>query len=143
MLKVVRAKLHAIRVTGADLNYHGSITLDPEHCAEAGLYPLEFVEIWNKHSGARLSTYVIFGVPGSRCCILNGAAARTCQVGDDIIVAASSFVQPHELYTLEPRVLTFRPDNSIDQRLSYQVFESEKRKFDFRILEHNEINASE
>ena len=43
MLKVVRAKLHAIRVTGADLNYHGSITLDPEHCAEAGLYPLEFV----------------------------------------------------------------------------------------------------
>ena len=44
MLKVVRAKLHAIRVTGADLNYHGSITLDPEHCTEAGIYPLEFVE---------------------------------------------------------------------------------------------------
>ena len=136
MLKVVRAKLHAIRVTGADLNYHGSITLDPEHCAEAGLYPLEFVEIWNKHSGARLSTYVIYGVPGSRCCILNGAAARTCQVGDEIIVAASSFVQPHELYTLEPRVLPFRADNSIDQRLSYQVFESQARQFDFRIREH-------
>ena len=143
MLKVVRAKLHAIRVTGADLNYHGSITLDPEHCAEAGLYPLEFVEIWNKHSGARLSTYVIFGVPGSRCCILNGAAARTCQVGDEIIVAASSFVQPHELYTLEPRVLTFRPDNSIDQRLSYQVFESQARKFDFRIREHGTQDTSE
>ena len=143
MLKVVRAKLHAIRVTGADLNYHGSITLDPEHCAEAGLYPLEFVEIWNKHSGARLSTYVIFGVPGSRCCILNGAAARTCQVGDEIIVAASSFVQPHELYTLEPRVLTFRPDNSIDQRLSYQVFESQARQFDFRIREHGTEDTSE
>jgi len=143
MLKVVRAKLHAIRVTGADLNYHGSITLDPEHCAEAGLYPLEFVEIWNKHSGARLSTYVIYGVPGSRCCILNGAAARTCQVGDEIIVAASSFVQPHELYTLEPRVLTFRPDNSIDQRLSYQVFESQARKFDFRIREHGTEDTSE
>jgi aspartate 1-decarboxylase len=131
MLKVVRAKLHAIRVTGADLNYHGSITLDPEHCAEAGFYPLEFVEIWNKHSGARISTYVIYGVPGSRCCILNGAAARTCQVGDEIIIAASSYVQPHDLYGLEPRVLTFRPDNSIDQRLSYQVFESETQKFDF------------
>ena len=51
MLKVVRAKLHAIRVTGADLNYHGSITLDPDHCTEVGIYPLEFVEIWNKHSG--------------------------------------------------------------------------------------------
>ena len=143
MLKVVRAKLHPIRVTGADLNYHGSITLDPEHCAEASIYPLEFVEIWNKHSGARLSTYVIFGVPGSRCCILNGAAARTCQVGDEIIVAASSFVQPHELYTLEPRVLTFRPDNSIDQRLSYQVFESQARQFDFRIREHGTQDTSE
>ena len=143
MLKVVRAKLHAIRVTAADLNYHGSITLDPEHCAEAGLYPLEFVEIWNKHSGARLSTYVIFGVPGSRCCILNGAAARTCQVGDEFIVAASSFVQPHELYTLEPRVLTFRPDNSIDQRLSYQVFESQARQFDFRIREHGTEDISD
>src|SRR3954451_2075784 len=136
MLKVVRAKLHAIRVTVADLNYHGSITLDPDHCTEAGIYPLEFVEIWNKHSGARISTYVIYGVPGSRCCILNGAAARTCQVGDEIIIAASSYVQPHDLYTLAPHVLTFRPDNSIDQRLSYQVFESEARKFDFRLLEH-------
>jgi aspartate 1-decarboxylase len=136
MLKVVRAKLHAIRVTGADLNYFGSITLDPEHCTEAGISPLEFVEIWNKHSGARLSTYVIYGEPGSRCCILNGAAARTCQVGDEIIIATSSFVQLHDLYTLEPRVLILRPDNSIAQRLSYQVFESASRKFDFRILEH-------
>ena len=143
MLKVVRAKLHAIRVTGADLNYHGSVTLDPEHCAEAGIYPLEFVEIWNKHTGARISTYVIYGVPGSRCCILNGAAARTCQVGDEIIIAASSYVQPHDLYTLEPRVLTFQPDNRIDQRLSYQVFESEAQKFDFRILERKELSADE
>ena len=69
MIKVVRAKLHGIRVTGADLNYHGSITLDPEQCERAGFYPLEFVEIWNKHTGARLSTYVIHGEPGSRCCI--------------------------------------------------------------------------
>src|SRR3954470_24025847 len=143
MLQVVRAKLHAIRVTGADLNYHGSITVDAEDCAEAGLYPLEFVEIWNKHSGARISTYVIYGVPGSRCCILNGAAARTCQVGDEIIIAASSYVQPHDLYTLEPRVLTFQPDNRIDQRLSYQVFESEAQKFDFRILERKELSADE
>src|SRR3954464_12127649 len=54
MLKVVRAKLHAIRVTGADLNYHGSITLDPEHCAEAGLYPLEALR------GVALLTAVTF-----------------------------------------------------------------------------------
>src|SRR4051794_9505627 len=110
--------------------------LDPEHCTEAGIYPLESVEIWNKHSGARLSTYVIYGEPGSRCCILNGAAARTCQVGDEVIIAASSFVQPQELYTLGPRVLTFRPDNSVDQMLSSHVFEGPARHFAFPVLEH-------
>ena len=77
-IKVIRAKLHGIKVTSADLDYHGSITLDPEHCELAGIYPLEFVEIWNKFSGARISTYVIFGTAGSRCCILR-AAARTRQ----------------------------------------------------------------
>jgi len=45
MIKVVRAKLHGIRVTSADLDYHGSITLDPEHCEAAGIYPLEFVDL--------------------------------------------------------------------------------------------------
>src|SRR6516162_6180579 len=49
-----------ICVTDAHLHYHGSITLDPDHCEEAGILPLEFVEIWNKSSGARMSTYVIF-----------------------------------------------------------------------------------
>jgi aspartate 1-decarboxylase len=47
MIKVIRAKLHGIRVTSADLDYHGSITLDPEHCEAAGIYPFEFVDIWN------------------------------------------------------------------------------------------------
>lgn len=76
MRKVLAAKLHGIHVTEANLRYHGSITLDPNQCHEAGILPMEFVEIWNKNSGARTSTYVIFGEPGSRCCVLNGAAAR-------------------------------------------------------------------
>src|SRR3546814_2127259 len=87
--KVVRGKLHGIRVTGADLDYHGSITLDPDHCEAAGILPMEFVDIWNKNSGARISTYVIYGERGSRCCILNGAAARTCQRGDEVIICRS------------------------------------------------------
>ncbi len=135
MLKVVRAKLHGIRVTGADLDYHGSITLDPEHCDAAGIYPLEFVEIWNKHSGARLSTYVIFGEAGSRCCVLNGAAARTCQVGDEVIIVASDYIEARALPEVRPKVLTFTPDNRIDQVLRYDVFSSDKREFDFRILD--------
>ena len=135
MMKVIRAKLHGLRVSSADLNYHGSITLDPEHCAQAGIYPLEFVDIWNKNSGARLSTYVIFGKPGSRCCILNGAAARTCQIGDELIIAASCSIEPHQLYSLKPRILTFLPDNQVDQALYYDVFASKERPFDFRIVD--------
>ncbi len=134
MLKAVRAKLHGIRVTGADIDYHGSITLDPEQCTLAGIYPLEFVEIWNKNSGSRISTYVIYGEPGSRCCILNGAAARTCQPGDVLIIAASDYIEPSGLYDLQPRVLTFRDDNEVDEVLRYDVFKSDKREFDFRIL---------
>ena len=142
MMKVIRAKLHGIRVTNADLNYHGSITLDPEQCALAGIYPLEFVEIWNKNSGARISTYVIFGPPGSRCCILNGAAARTCQLGDELIIAAADYVQPPKLYELKPRILTFLPDNQIDQVLYYDVFASEQRPFDFRIVDTDQRSAA-
>jgi aspartate 1-decarboxylase len=136
MMKVIRAKLHGIRVTCADLNYHGSITLDPELCEMAGIYPMEFVEIWNKNSGARISTYVIFGTEGSRCCVLNGAAARTCQIGDELIIAASeTLAGPEKLYELKPRILTFLPDNQVDQVLYYDVFQSERRPYDFRIVD--------
>lgn len=141
MIKVIRAKLHGLRVTGADLHYHGSITLDPEQAALAGLYPCEFVEIWNKNSGARITTYVIFGEAGSRCCILNGAAARTCQVGDEVIIAASADVRPQELYELRPRVLTFGPGNEVDQILHYEVFKSAARDFDFRIVNDSSARA--
>jgi aspartate 1-decarboxylase len=132
MIRVVRAKLHGIRVTGADLNYHGSITLDPEHCKAAGIYPLEFVEIWNKSTAARISTYVIFGEPGSRCCILNGAAARTCHAGDEVIIAASDYIHPRELPDLSPKVLTFKADNEIDEILAYRV-EANDEHYDFHI----------
>lgn len=135
MITIVRAKFHGIRVTGADLNYHGSITLDPEQCALAGVYPLEFVEIWNKNSGARISTYVIYGEPGSKCCVLNGAAARTCQKGDEVIIAASASITPDQLYSIKPKVLTFHPDNSVDRVLEYDVFKGPERDFDFRTLD--------
>ena len=52
-IKHLRAKLHGIKVTGSELNYHGSITLDPAHCNMITIYPLEFVEIWNKNNGER------------------------------------------------------------------------------------------
>jgi len=132
MIRVIRAKLHGIRVTGADLNYHGSITLDPEHCKAAGIYPLEFVEVWNKATAARLTTYVIFGEAGSRCCVLNGAAARTCHPGDELIIAATDYIQPGDLAAAKPRVLTFTADNTVDERLGYRV-EPAGEFYDFHI----------
>jgi aspartate 1-decarboxylase len=104
------------------------------HCEAAGIYPLEFVDIWNKSSGARLSTYVIFGEAGSGCCILNGAAARTCQAGDEIIIAAAKYINnPSELHSIKPVVLTFKEGNRIDEILQYDVFESTTREYDFKI----------
>ncbi len=140
MIEIVRAKLHGIHVTECDLAYHGSITLDPLICREAGIYPLEFVYIWNKNTGARISTYVIYGEPGSRCCILNGAAARSCQKGDTVIICASEYIADKtELYSKRPAVLTFTEDNTIAEKLAYEVVPAkengqDKSGFDMHIV---------
>ena len=134
MLKILRAKFHGIRVTASDLNYHGSVTLDPEQCARAGILPLEFVEIWNKNSGQRLSTYVIYGEPGSRCCVLNGAAARTCQAGDELIICASEYVaEARELAGKSPVVLCFGEANRVTDCLRYEVGEAGPGRMGFAV----------
>lgn len=115
--RMLRAKLHGIRVTGAELNYEGSIALDPDHCRMIDLLPFEFVDIWNKTTGARISTYVILGEPGSACCVLNGAAARTCQVGDELIIAASVEIEEKDITSLQPRVLIFDEANQVRETL--------------------------
>ncbi len=135
MRKLVAGKLHGIYVTEANLNYHGSITLDPDHCGEAGILPMEFVDIWNKNSGARISTYVILGERGSRCCILNGAAARTCQPGDQIIICNSVYLDESRITSLKPKVLTFDESNHIRDRLSYSVNVDPEGRYTFEILD--------
>jgi aspartate 1-decarboxylase len=114
-------KLHGVRVTGAELHYEGSIALDPEQYEAAGILPLEFVEIWNKTTGARITTYVIQGERGSRCCVLNGAAARTCQVGDELIIAARATVAETELCDFVSRTVIFCADNRIDRVITQRL----------------------
>ncbi len=134
MIEIVRAKLHGIHVTGCELDYHGSITLDPLICQQADLLPMEFVYIWNKNNGQRISTYVIYGEPGTRCCVLNGAAARCCQRGDELIICAREYIADRkELHTIKPQVLTFDRDNNVRDHLQYEVFESSRFEHDFRI----------
>lgn len=134
MKKFVAAKLHGIHVTEADLEYHGSITLDPDHCEAAGILPMEFVDIWNKQSGARISTYVIYGTRGARQCILNGAAARTCQVGDQLIICAHEMRPAAEVTQIAPKVLTFTRDNDIDEVLTYSADHDAQGRLTFDIL---------
>ena len=135
MRKVIGGKLHGLRVTEANLDYHGSITLDPDHCEAAGILPLEFVDIWNKNSGARISTYVILGQRGSRCCILNGAAARTCQKGDELIICSSIYVDGTDIAGLSPAVVTFDVSNEILQRLRYSVGQDGAGRYSFEIID--------
>jgi aspartate 1-decarboxylase len=135
MRKVVGGKLHGIRVTEANLDYHGSITLDPEHCEAAGILPLEFVEIWNKNSGARISTYVILGERGSRCCIVNGAAARTCQRGDELIICNSMYLTSESIAGFSPAVVTLDENNNIVETLRYSVSLDGAGRHKFAILD--------
>lgn len=85
-LKILHSKIHNVKVTEANLNYVGSITIDSEVMEAAGLFPWQEVFIVNNCNGARFETYVIPGAKGSRKICLNGSAARQVQVGDEIII---------------------------------------------------------
>ncbi len=81
-------KIHRATVTGAEVDYVGSITIDPDLLDASGILPLEEVEVWDVMNGSRLTTYVLPGRRGSGEVTLNGAAARRVHVGDAVIVCA-------------------------------------------------------
>lgn len=86
--KFLIGKIHRATVTDANVNYMGSITIDPILMEEAGILALEEVEVWDVTNGERLSTYCIPGARGSGQVTINGAAARRVQAGDKVIVSA-------------------------------------------------------
>ena len=105
LINVMRAKLHRLTVTQADLNYIGSISLDPDLIEAAGLVEGERVQIVNINNGERLETYVITGERGTGQVCLNGPAARKVQPGDVIIVIAYGLMSPEEAKDFQPTVL--------------------------------------
>ena len=86
MLHMMKSKIHRATITQAELNYVGSLTLDPDLMEEAEILPFERVQVLNINTGDRFETYAIEGERGSRVVCLNGPAARLGQVGDMIIV---------------------------------------------------------
>ncbi len=107
----MRAKIHRVRVTEANLHYVGSIAIDEDLMNAAGIYENERVQVVNIHNGERLETYVIKAPAGSGTIALNGPAARKCQVGDIVIVVAYAWMTPEEARQHRP-VVIFPDENN-------------------------------
>ncbi len=101
--RMMKSKIHRATVTGADLHYVGSITLDPALMERADILPFEQVQVLDIDNGARLETYAIPGAPGD--VKLNGAAARLIHRGDRVIVLTYADYETAELEAFEPRVV--------------------------------------
>lgn len=110
-ISVLKSKIHRATITQAELNYIGSITIDEDLMDAAGIYEYEHVHIVNVNSGTRIETYVIAGERGSGVMCLNGAAARSGQRGDLIIVMAYADMTPAELKENPPRVVFVDGEN--------------------------------
>ena len=108
-LNMLKCKIHRASVTGADLAYEGSISIDPALCDVAGLRPFEQVDIYNCHNGERFTTYVIYGEKGQIC--LNGAAARKVHVGDIVIICSYASYNESEAAAHQPRLVRVNSKN--------------------------------
>lgn len=105
MIEIVRSKLHRVKVTGADLNYIGSISIDEDLIDAANMVVGEKVQIVNLQNGERFETYIIEGKRNSGEITLNGPAARKVQVGDIIIVIAYGLVGIEEAKRHKPTIV--------------------------------------
>ena len=105
MIEVMKSKIHCARVTEANLNYMGSITIDEDLMAAANLIAGEKVSIVNNNNGERFETYIIKGERGSGCICLNGAAARKVQVGDIVIIMSYALMDFEEAKSFKPSVI--------------------------------------
>lgn len=104
-IEVLKSKIHCARVTEANLNYMGSVTIDEDLMDAANLIAGERVFIVNNNNGERFDTYVIRGKRGSGCLCLNGAAARKVQVGDVVIIMSYASMDFEEARTFKPIVV--------------------------------------
>lgn len=105
LVEVVKSKIHRVKVTGADLNYIGSISIDLDLMDAANIIEGEKVQIVNNNNGERLETYVIPGKRGSGEITLNGAAARKVQKGDILILIAYAYMDLEEAKSFKPALV--------------------------------------
>jgi aspartate 1-decarboxylase len=113
MRQLCKAKLHGVTVTECNLNYMGSITIDPDLVEAADLIPFEWLHIVNVTTGTRFETYLILGERGSGYIGLNGATARLAHPGDKLIVMSYALFSEEELKNFQPRLVFVDADNRI------------------------------
>lgn len=104
-IEVVKSKIHRVKVTEANLNYIGSITIDEELLEAANMIENEKVQIVNVNNGERLETYIIKGERGSGAICLNGAAARKAEVGDVLIIISYATLEFEEAKNFKPWIV--------------------------------------
>lgn len=117
---MMKAKIHRARITEANLNYVGSVTIDQNILDKVDIIPNEKVQIVNNNNGARLETYVIPGERGTGVICLNGAAARLVQKGDTVIIISYALVTNEELTSYKPKVAIMNDNNEIEQLLEQE-----------------------
>lgn len=121
---MMNGKIHRARVTEANLNYVGSITIDEDIIDAVGILPNEKVSIVNNNNGARLETYVIAGERGSGVICLNGAAARLVQPDDIIIIISYVMVAEERLRDHHTKVAIMNENNQIIELISHEPAET-------------------
>lgn len=114
---MLRSKIHRAKVTQADLNYEGSITVDTDLLDAALMVPFEKVSIYNVTSGTRLSTYVIPGIAGSGKICINGAAARLVKVDDVVIICCYGEFNEEEVENHSAQIVLVDDQNKITRNV--------------------------
>ncbi|PWK36283.1 aspartate 1-decarboxylase [Cupriavidus plantarum] len=112
---MLRAKLHRVTVTQADLNYEGSCGIDEDLLEAADMKEFEKIELYNVNNGERFSTYIIKGARGTGEISLNGAAARRAHLGDHLIICTYAPMTDEEIRTYKPKVILVNEKNSIKE----------------------------
>ena len=119
-IQMLKGKIHRAVVVQAELNYVGSITVDPELMQAAGIMEYEKVQIVDVENGSRFETYTIEGEPGSGMICLNCAAARMVQTGDHIIIMSYCDMTPEEAKVHKPKVVFVDEKNHIKRVTNYE-----------------------
>ncbi len=111
--KMLKSKIHRATLTGADLHYEGSVTIDLDLMEAADIIPYEAVSIWDVTNGSRFETYAIEGERGSGVICVNGAAARLVAPRDLVIIASFSSMSDEEARAYEPKLVFVDEQNRI------------------------------